>query len=106
MTTHPQHHIGKTGAQKERLKEAQSINRSLSALSNVISTLATATDKTHVPYRSNLLTRVMQDSLGGNAKTLMFVNVAPTDANLDESQNSLVYATRVRTIKVSRYPPP
>jgi hypothetical protein len=42
---------------------------------------------------------LMSDSLGGNAKTLMFVNVAPTDANLDESQNSLVYATRVRTIK-------
>jgi hypothetical protein len=42
---------------------------------------------------------LMSDSLGGNAKTLMFVNVSPTDANLDESQNSLVYATRVRTIK-------
>ena len=41
----------------------------------------------------------MSDCLGGNAKTLMFVNVSPTDANLDESQNSLVYATRVRTIK-------
>lgn len=42
---------------------------------------------------------LMSDCLGGNAKTLMFVNVSPTDSNLDESQNSLVYATRVRTIK-------
>lgn len=49
--------------------------------------------------RNHKLTMLMSDSLGGNAKTLMFVNVAPTDANLDESQNSLVYATRVRTIK-------
>jgi hypothetical protein len=43
---------------------------------------------------------LMSDSLGGNAKTLMFVNVSPTDSNLDETQNSLQYATRVRTIKV------
>lgn len=45
---------------------------------------------------------LMSDSLGGNAKTLMFVNVSPTDSNLDETQNSLQYATRVRTIKVSQ----
>lgn len=49
--------------------------------------------------RNHKLTMLMSDCLGGNAKTLMFVNVSPTDANLDESQNSLVYATRVRTIK-------
>lgn len=49
--------------------------------------------------RNHKLTMLMSDSLGGNAKTLMFVNVAPSDSNLDESMNSLVYATRVRTIK-------
>lgn len=49
--------------------------------------------------RNHKLTMLMSDSLGGNAKTLMFVNVAPSDTNIDESMNSLVYATRVRTIK-------
>lgn len=49
--------------------------------------------------RNHKLTMLMSDSLGGNAKTLMFVNVAPSESNLDESMNSLVYATRVRTIK-------
>lgn len=81
----------------EQLKEAQAINKSLSALGNVISALAS--EQAHIPYRDHKLTLLMSDSLGGNAKTLMFVNVSPTDANLDESQNSLAYAQRVRTIK-------
>ena len=50
-------------------------------------------------YRNHKLTMLMSDSLGGSAKTLMFVNVSPTDHNIDESSNSLTYATRVRTIK-------
>lgn len=79
------------------MKEAQAINKSLSALGDVISSLATGTG--HVPYRNHKLTMLMSDSLGGNAKTLMFVNVSPTDANLDETQNSLLYATRVKAIK-------
>lgn len=61
--------VGKTGATAERLREAQAINKSLSALGEVISKLSTG-DK-HVPYRNNKLTRLMQDSLGGNAKTLV-----------------------------------
>jgi hypothetical protein len=52
-----------------------------------------------IPYRDNLLTRVMQDSLGGNAKTLMFVNCSPSIYNKDETKNSLEYAKRVKEIK-------
>ncbi|EFJ53111.1 Kar3 member kinesin-like protein [Volvox carteri f. nagariensis] len=89
--------VKKSGSVGENLKEAQAINKSLSALGDVISALAT--EQQHIPYRNHKLTMLMSDSLGGNAKTLMFVNVSPTDANLDETQNSLQYATRVRTIK-------
>eukprot|EP00210_Caulerpa_lentillifera_P008895 g8487.t1 len=89
--------VKKSGASGEQMKEAQAINKSLSALGDVISSLATGTG--HVPYRNHKLTMLMSDSLGGNAKTLMFVNVSPTDANLDETQNSLLYATRVKAIK-------
>eukprot|EP01025_Chloroclados_australasicus_P032418 TRINITY_DN32899_c0_g1_i1.p1 TRINITY_DN32899_c0_g1~~TRINITY_DN32899_c0_g1_i1.p1 ORF type:complete len:1110 (-),score=97.44 TRINITY_DN32899_c0_g1_i1:611-3745(-) len=82
---------------QSRLKEAQSINKSLSALGDVISALAT--EQGHIPYRNHKLTLLMSDSLGGNAKTLMFVNVSPSMSNLDESANSLAYAQRVKSIK-------
>lgn len=91
--------VKKSGSAGEQLKEAQAINKSLSALGNVISALAT--EQGHVPYRDHKLTMLMSDSIGGTAKTLMFVNVSPVDANLDETQNSLQYATRVSTIKNS-----
>lgn len=87
----------KSGSAGEQLKEAQAINKSLSALGDVISALAT--EQAHIPYRNHKLTMLMSDSIGGTAKTLMFVNVSPTDSNLEETQNSLQYATRVRTIK-------
>ncbi|KPP58064.1 hypothetical protein Z043_124148, partial [Scleropages formosus] len=64
----------KTGARDDQLKEANSINKSLSALGDVI--FALSTEQAHVPYRNNKLTQLMQDSLGGNAKTLMFVNIS------------------------------
>jgi len=89
--------VKKSGSSGEQLKEAQAINKSLSALGDVISALAT--EQGHIPYRNHKLTMLLSDCLGGNAKTLMFVNVSPTDSNLDETQNSLQYATRVRTIK-------
>ncbi|KAL3130979.1 hypothetical protein ABBQ38_000302 [Trebouxia sp. C0009 RCD-2024] len=89
--------VKKSGSTGEQLKEAQAINKSLSALGDVISALAT--EQGHIPYRNHKLTMLMSDSLGGSAKTLMFVNVSPTDHNIDESSNSLTYATRVRTIK-------
>ena len=71
----------------EQLKEAQSINKSLSALGDVISALAT--NNGHIPYRNHKLTMLMSDSLGGNAKTLMFVNISPIGDSLEETHNSL-----------------
>lgn len=88
--------VKKSGSSGDQLKEAQAINKSLSALGDVISALAT--EQPHIPYRNHKLTMLMSDSLGGNAKTLMFVNVSPSDSDLEETQNSLTYATRVRSI--------
>lgn len=84
----------KTETDKEGLAEANAINISLSALGMVITKLVDGS--TSIPYRDNLLTRVMQDSLGGNAKTLMFVNCSPSIYNKDETKNSLEYAKRVK----------
>ena len=89
--------LNKTGATGERMKEALSINKSLSALGDVISALSSG--ETFIPYRNNKLTQLMQDSLGGNAKTLMFVNFSPADYNRDESLAALTYAQRVRKIQ-------
>eukprot|EP00741_Cyanophora_paradoxa_P000662 tig00000430_g637.t1 len=88
--------VAKSEASGATLKEAQSINKSLSALGDVIAALSSGAD--FIPYRNHKITMLMQDSLGGNAKTLMFVNVSPTDYNADESANSLQYAARVKTI--------
>ncbi|KAM7279474.1 hypothetical protein ACFE04_006608 [Oxalis oulophora] len=88
--------VKKSGSAGNQLKEAQSINKSLSALGDVISALSS--DSQHIPYRNHKLTMLMSDSLGGNAKTLMFVNVSPAESNLDETYNSLTYASRVRSI--------
>ena len=76
--------VKKSGSTGEQLKEAQAINKSLSALGDVISALAS--EQGHIPYRNHKLTMLMSDSLGGTAKTLMFVNVSPTNTNLDETQ--------------------
>ncbi|DAZ94896.1 TPA: hypothetical protein N0F65_008040, partial [Lagenidium giganteum] len=86
----------KTGATAERMKEAQAINKSLSALGDVIAALSNG--EKFIPYRNNKLTQLMQDSLGGNAKTLMFVNISPADYNQEETQTSLTYASRVKLI--------
>jgi hypothetical protein len=86
----------KTGATADRLREAMSINKSLSALGDVISALSEG--EKFIPYRNNKLTQLMQDSLGGNAKTLMFVNFSPADYNCDETVTSLNYASRVKKI--------
>ncbi|XP_022739576.1 kinesin-like protein KIN-14E isoform X2 [Durio zibethinus] len=88
--------VKKSGSVGDKLKEAQSINKSLSALGDVISALSSGSQ--HIPYRNHKLTMLMSDSLGGNAKTLMFVNVSPAESNLDETYNSLTYASRVRSI--------
>lgn len=81
--------VKKSGSSGSQLKEAQSINKSLSALGDVISALSSGGQ--HIPYRNHKLTMLMSDSLGGNAKTLMFVNVSPAESNLDETYNSLMY---------------
>lgn len=81
--------VKKSGSSGNQLKEAQSINKSLSALGDVISALSSGSQ--HIPYRNHKLTMLMSDSLGGNAKTLMFVNVSPAESNLEESYNSLTY---------------
>lgn len=88
----------KTGATGERLKEATKINLSLSALGNVISALVDSRCK-HIPYRDSKLTRLLQDSLGGNTKTLMVACLSPADNNYDESLSTLRYANRAKNIK-------
>ncbi|XP_053158958.1 kinesin-like protein KIF17 [Hemicordylus capensis] len=88
----------KTGAVGERLKEATKINLSLSALGNVISALADGKSR-HIPYRDSKLTRVLQDSLGGNTRTLMVACLSPADNNYDESLSTLRYAHRAKNIQ-------
>lgn len=88
----------KTGSVGQRLKEATKINLSLSALGNVISALVDG-KATHIPYRDSKLTRLLQDSLGGNTKTLMVACISPADNNYDETLSTLRYANRAKNIK-------
>ncbi|CEF59819.1 Kinesin, motor domain and P-loop containing nucleoside triphosphate hydrolase domain-containing protein [Strongyloides ratti] len=88
----------KTGATGDRFKEATKINLSLSALGNVISALVDGKSK-HIPYRDSKLTRLLQDSLGGNTKTIMIACVSPSDNNYDETLSTLRYANRAKNIK-------
>lgn len=87
----------KTGVHGERLKEAAKINLSLSALGNVISALADGRSA-HVPYRDSKLTRLLQDSLGGNAKTVMVATLGPAPQHYDETLTTLRYANRAKNI--------
>eukprot|EP00455_Lapot_gusevi_P025171 TRINITY_DN2641_c0_g2_i1.p1 TRINITY_DN2641_c0_g2~~TRINITY_DN2641_c0_g2_i1.p1 ORF type:complete len:781 (-),score=158.43 TRINITY_DN2641_c0_g2_i1:50-2308(-) len=88
----------KTGAEGDRLQEAKAINLSLSALGNVIKALVSGKAK-HVPFRDSKLTRLLQDSLGGNTKTVMVANVGPALSNFDETISTLRYADRAKHIK-------
>ncbi|KAL3252325.1 hypothetical protein MRX96_017648 [Rhipicephalus microplus] len=88
----------KTGASGERLREATKINLSLSALGNVISALVDGRSK-HIPYRDSKLTRLLQDSLGGNTRTLMLACISPADVNYDETLSTLRYASRAKNIQ-------
>lgn len=88
----------KTGATGKRLQEANKINLSLTTLGNVISALVDG-KSTHIPYRNSKLTRLLQDSLGGNSKTAMIANIAPSDYNYEESLSTLRYANRAKNIK-------
>eukprot|EP00163_Fabomonas_tropica_P030977 TRINITY_DN720_c0_g1_i9.p1 TRINITY_DN720_c0_g1~~TRINITY_DN720_c0_g1_i9.p1 ORF type:complete len:1000 (+),score=355.26 TRINITY_DN720_c0_g1_i9:680-3679(+) len=91
-----------TGATGDRLKEGSAINQSLSALGNVISALADISmgkKKVFVPYRNSVLTRILQDALGGNSKTIMIAALSPADINYDETLSTLRYADRAKKIK-------
>ncbi|KAK2889668.1 hypothetical protein Q8A67_015043 [Cirrhinus molitorella] len=90
--------VSKTGAEGAVLDEAKNINKSLSALGNVISALAEGT-KTHVPYRDSKMTRILQDSLGGNCRTTMFICCSPSAFNDAETKSTLMFGQRAKTIK-------
>ncbi|CAO2640690.1 Chromosome-associated kinesin KIF4 [Lemmus lemmus] len=89
----------KTKAEGNRLREGININRGLLCLGNVISALGDDKKGSFVPYRDSKLTRLLQDSLGGNSHTLMIACVSPADSNLEETLNTLRYADRARKIK-------
>uniref|UniRef100_A0A670ZVC7 Kinesin motor domain-containing protein n=1 Tax=Pseudonaja textilis TaxID=8673 RepID=A0A670ZVC7_PSETE len=92
--------LKRTGATGERAKEGISINCGLLALGNVISALGDQSKKAlHVPYRDSKLTRLLQDSLGGNSQTVMIACVSPSDRDFMETLNTLKYANRARNIK-------
>ncbi|KAI5386310.1 kinesin-like protein KIN-14D isoform X1 [Lathyrus oleraceus] len=90
--------LSRSGATGDRLKEAQAINQSLSCLSNVIFALAKKED--HVPFRDSKLTHLLQPSLEGDSKTLMFVNISQDQSSIDESLCSLRFAARVNAVKL------
>ncbi|KAH0469969.1 hypothetical protein IEQ34_001527 [Dendrobium chrysotoxum] len=90
--------VDKSEATGERLKEAQHINKSLSALGDVI--YALAQNHSHVPYRNSKLTQLLQDSLGGQAKTLMFVHISPEMDAIGETISTLKFAERVSTVEL------
>ncbi|KAJ2219689.1 hypothetical protein IWW45_009280, partial [Coemansia sp. RSA 485] len=100
--------IKRTGAAGDRAREGISINAGLLALGNVISALGSSTSPSnnaqpkrtpHVPYRDSKLTRLLQDSLGGNSQTLMLACISPSDKNNAESLNTIRYANRARNIR-------
>ncbi|KAF2248383.1 kinesin-domain-containing protein [Trematosphaeria pertusa] len=87
-------------AEGARLKETQNINKSLSCLGDVINALGSAKEGSHIPYRNSKLTYLLQYSLGGNSKTLMFVMVSPLQAHLQETITSLKFATKVHNTHI------
>jgi len=90
--------VGKTGVEGMGLEEAKNINKSLSALGNVIAALADG-NKSHIPYRDSKLTRILQESLGGNAKTTIVICASPASFNEAETKSTLDFGRRAKTIK-------
>ncbi|XP_023391919.1 kinesin-1 heavy chain isoform X2 [Pteropus medius] len=89
--------VSKTGAEGAVLDEAKNINKSLSALGNVISALAEGS--TYVPYRDSKMTRILQDSLGGNCRTTIVICCSPSSYNESETKSTLLFGQRAKTIK-------
>ncbi|XP_077435535.1 kinesin heavy chain-like isoform X2 [Vanacampus margaritifer] len=90
--------VSKTGAEGAVLDEAKNINKSLSALGNVIAALSEGT-KSHVPYRDSKMTRILQDSLGGNCRTTIIICCSPSVYNEAETKSTLMFGQRAKTIK-------
>lgn len=92
--------IGRSGVEGERRNESIAINTSLSSLKSVIMKLSEGTSKKHVPYRASKLTEYLQDSLDGDSKVLMFVNVSPTEEDVPESISALRFASDVNACEI------
>ncbi|KAL9087207.1 MAG: hypothetical protein Q9159_003774 [Coniocarpon cinnabarinum] len=90
--------VGKTGASGQTLEEAKKINKSLSALGMVINAL-TDGKATHIPYRDSKLTRILQESLGGNSRTTLIINCSPSSYNVEETISTLRFGTRAKKIE-------
>lgn len=88
-----------TGATGDVFKEGVNINKGLLALGNVIASLTDPSKHGHVPYRDSKLTRILQDSLGGNSRTVMIAACSPAECNFGETLNTLKYAYRAKSIK-------
>ncbi len=98
--------VSRSGATGDTLRETQYINKSLSALGDVIHALIEKSSKRtgnmHIPFRNSKLTMLLRDSLSGNSKTLMIVQISPSDTDISETNNSLAFGTRVRNVEVGR----
>merc|ERR1712190_655144 len=92
--------VNKSGVTGQGMKEAQNINKSLSALGDVIGSLVAKSG--HVPYRNSKLTMMLKDSLGGDSKTLMIVQSSPAQGNVTETLSSLNFASRARNVELGK----
>lgn len=90
--------VSKTGAEGDTLEEAKNINKSLSALGNVISSLADS-NNSYIPYRDSKMTRILQESLGGNSRTTIVICCSPSSFNDVETKSTLMFGSRAKTIK-------
>lgn len=90
--------VGKTGASGQTLEEAKKINKSLTSLGMVINALSDG-KSTHIPYRDSKLTRILQESLGGNSRTTLIINCSPSSYNYEETVSTLRFGERAKTIK-------